>query len=114
MNNRATHYNEMDYKTFYNLVNDGDMIMWDNGDIDHISKDRIWARDKWVDTPGVIVIEEHNGEGMTMIPLDAKFEIYRESFIHIVQWENTSAFVLYKKAELFDPAKDVNATNDGQ
>lgn len=108
MNNRATHYNEMDYKTFYNLVNDGDMIMWDNGDIDIICKDRIVE----TSTPGVIAIESYDGENVTMIPLDAKFEIYRESFIHIVQWENTSAFTLYKKTELFDPAKDVNETND--
>jgi hypothetical protein len=108
MNERASHYNEMDYKTFYNLVNDGDMIMWDNGDIDHISKDRIWVGDNWVDAPGVIMIESNDGEEMTMIPLDAKFEVYRESFIHIVQWEHTSAFSLYKKTELFDPTKDVN------
>jgi hypothetical protein len=108
MNNRAYHYNEMDYKTFYNLVNNGDMIMWDNGDIDYIRKDAIFAKDKWLPAPGVIVIESYDSDDATMIPLDAKFEIYKSSFIHVVQWENTSAFSLYKKAEIFDEAKDVN------
>lgn len=112
MNERSYHYNEMDYKTFYNLVNDGDMIMWDNGNIDYISKDRIRVKDKWIDVPGIIIIEEHGGEGMTGIPQDAKFEIYRESFIHIVQWEHTSAFTLYKKAEIFDPTKEVNIVSE--
>ena len=112
MNERASHYNEMDYKTFYNLVSDGDKIMWDNGDIDHISKDRIFVKDKWLPTPGVIVIESYDGEKTTMIPQDAKFEVYRESFIHIVQWEHTSAFSLYKKAEIFDSAKEVNIVNE--
>lgn len=108
MNDRASHYNEMDYKAFYNLVNDGDMIMWDNGDIDHITKDRIWDGDKWIDAPGVVAIEAHDSDDVTVIPQDAKIEIYRESFIHIVQWENTSAFTLYKKAEIFDLAKEVS------
>ena len=106
MNDRAFHYNEMDYKTFYNLVNSGDMIKWDNGDIDYIRKDSIFAKDKWLPAPGVIVIESHDGEKVTMIPLDAKFEVYRGSFIHIVQWENTSAFALYKKI------KEVNETSN--
>ena len=107
MNERSYHYNEMDYKTFYNLVNDGDMIMWDNGNIDYIRKDSIFAKDKWLPAQGVIVIKEHSSDGMTMIPQDAKFEVYRGSFIHVVQWEHTSAFTLYKKAEVFDPAKEV-------
>ena len=112
MNERAFHYNEMDYKTFYNLVNGGDMIMWDNGDIDHIFKDIIFAKGKWIPAPGVIMIESNDGENMTVIPQDAKFEIYKSSFIHIVQWEHTSAFTLYKKTELYDPAKDMNETSN--
>ena len=107
MNERASHYNEMDYNTFYNLVNDGDMIMWDNGDIDYIRKDSIFAKDRWLPAPGVIVIEANDSDNATMIPLDAKFEVYRESFIHVVQWEHTSAFTLYKKTEIFDPSKEV-------
>ena len=104
MNERAYHYNEMDYKTFYNLVNNGDMIMWDNGDVNYIRK-IMW--DNGLPAQGVIVIESYNGEKTTMIPQDAKFEVYRESFIHVVQWEHTSAFALYKKAEIFDPTKEV-------
>lgn len=107
MNERACHYNDMDYKTFYNLVNDGDMIVWDNGDIDYIRKDSIFAKDRWLPAPGVIVIEANDSDNATMIPLDAKFEVYRESFIHVVQWEHTSAFTLYKKTEIFDPSKEV-------
>ncbi|MBQ2982890.1 MAG: hypothetical protein IJD58_12375 [Lachnospiraceae bacterium] len=110
MNDRATHYNEMDYDTFYNLVNDGDMIMWDNGDIDIICKDRFFTEDGWedpIDAPGRIAFESSDGDDITMIPLDAKFEIYRGSFIHIVQWEHTSAFTLCKKANIFDPTKEV-------
>ena len=109
MNERSYHYNEMDYKTFYNLVNNGDMIMWDNGDVNYIRK-ITW--DNELPTQGVIVIESYNGEKTTMIPQDAKFEIYRGSFIHIVQWEHTSAFTLYKKAEIFDPSKEVNTVSE--
>ena len=100
MNERAYHYNKMDYKTFYNLVNNGDMIRWDNGDIDYIRKDAIFAKDRWLPAPGVIVIESHDSEDTTMIPLDAKFEVHGESFIRILQWNKTSAFALYKKVEI--------------
>lgn len=109
MNEQSYHYNEMDYKTFYNLVNNGDMIMWDNGDVNYIRK-IMW--DDGLPAQGVIVIESYDGEKSTMIPQDAKFEVYRESFIHIVQWDNTSAFALYKKAEIFDSSKEVNIVSE--
>jgi ABC-type uncharacterized transport system ATPase subunit len=79
----------LDYNTFANLVNDGDTIIWDNGDVAHVKK----LNDS-------IVLERDGATVPFTIERGYTVEAYifdeKRAYYHVVERENSSAFEILK------------------
>ena len=80
--NRTT---RLDYNTFANLVNDGDTILWDNGDVAQVKK-----------LSDSIVLERDGATIPFTIERGFTIEAYifdeKRAYYHVVERENSSAF----------------------
>ena len=76
---------QLDYDTFANLVNDGDTILWDNGDVAHVKK--------FSDS---IVLERDGAKAPFTIERGFTIEAYifdeKRAYYHVIERENSSAF----------------------
>lgn len=76
---------QLNYDTFANLVNDGDTILWDNGDVAHVKK----LNDS-------IVLERDGATVPFIIERGFTIEAYifgeKRTYYHVVERENSSAF----------------------
>lgn len=79
----------LDYNTFANLVNDGDTILWDNGDVAHVKK-----------LSDSIVLERDGATVPFTIERGLTIEAYifdeKRAYYHVVERENSSAFEILK------------------
>lgn len=80
---------QLDYNTFANFVNDGDTIMWDNGDVAHVKK-----------LSDCIVFERDGAKVPFTIEQGFTVEAYifdeKRAYYHVVERENSSAFEILK------------------
>ena len=79
----------LDYNTFANLVNDGDTILWDNGDVAQVKK-----------LSDSIVLERDGATIPFTIERGFTIEAYifdeKRAYYHVVERENSSAFEILK------------------
>lgn len=80
---------QLNYDTFANLVNNGDTIMWDNGDVAHVKKlsDSIVLEQDGVKVPFTIE------RGFT---IEAYIFDEKRAYYHVIERENSSAFELMR------------------
>lgn len=76
---------QLDYDTFAKLVNDGDTILWDTGDIAHVKK-----------LSDSIVLERDGAKVPFVIERGFTIEAYifdeKQAYYHVIERENSSAF----------------------
>lgn len=80
---------QLDYNSFVKLVNDGDLILWDNGDIARVKK-----------LNNSIVFERNGSKVPFTIEQGFTIESYifneKQVYYHVVERENSSAFKIIK------------------
>ena len=84
------HTTQLDYNTFANFVNEGDVIMWDNGDVAYVKK----FDDK-------IIFEREGASAPFTIERGFTIEAYifngKRAYYHVVERENSSAFEVARR-----------------
>lgn len=80
---------QFDYDTFAKLVNNGDTIMWDNGDVAYVKK-----------LSDSIVLEQAGAKVPFTIERGFTIEAYifdeKRAYYHVVERENSSAFEIMR------------------